>query len=91
MNTVADSLEVSEVLETDALHESASNARSGLLPFGFSQAKQVVLESKENGLTLSYVGRLDTETLLEVRRIAGANFTLEQVDEVIFQVRLSGA
>ena len=91
MNTVADSLEVSEVLETDALHESASNARSGLLPFGFSQAKQVVLESKENGLTLSYVGRLDTETLLEVRRIAGANFSLEQVDEVIFQVRLSGA
>ena len=51
----------------------------------------MVLESSEDGLTLSYVGQIDTETLLEVRRTAGANFRFEQVDEATFQARLSGA
>ena len=91
MNTAADNLEVTDALETPALEETTAEARSGLLPFGFSQAKQVVLESNENGLILSYVGRLDTETLLEVRRTAGVSFALEQVDEATFQARLSGA
>ena len=91
MNTAADNLEVTDVLETPASEQTMANARSGLLPFGFSQAKQVVLESSEGDLKLSYVGRLDTETLLEVRRTAGASFALEQVDETTFQARLSGA
>ena len=91
MNTAADNLDVTDALETAVSEESAADTRSGLLPFGFSQAKQVVLESSDDGLTLSYVGRLDTETLLEVRRTAGANFALEQVDEATFQARLSGA
>ena len=91
MNTAADNLDVTDALETAVSEETATDTRSGLLPFGFSQAKQVVLESSEDGLTLSYVGRLDTETLLEVRRTAGANFALEQVDEITFQTRLSGA
>ena len=91
MNTAADNLDVTDALETAVSEETAADTRSGLLPFGFSQAKQVVLESSEDGLTLSYVGRLDTETLLEVRRTAGANFALEQVDEATFQARLSGA
>ena len=91
MNTVADNLDVTDALETAVSEETANDTRSGLLPFGFSQAKQVVLESSEDGLTLSYVGQLDTETLLEVRRTTGANFALEQVDEATFQARLSGA
>ena len=91
MNTAADNLEVNDALETAVSEETAADTRSGLLPFGFSQAKQVVLEPSEDGLTLSYVGQLDTETLLEVRRTAGANFALEQVDEITFQTRLSGA
>jgi general secretion pathway protein E len=91
VNTAADKLDLPDALETAVLEETAPDTRSGLLPFGFSQAKQVVLESSDDGLTLSYVGRLDTETLLEVRRTAGANFALEQVDEATFQARLSGA
>ena len=91
MNTAADNLDVTDALETAVSEETANDTRSGLLPFGFSQAKQVVLESSEDGLTLSYVGQLDTETLLEVRRTTGANFALEQVDEATFQARLSGA
>jgi len=91
VNTVADNLDVTDALETAVSEETANDTRSGLLPFGFSQAKQVVLESSEDGLTLSYVGQLDTETLLEVRRTTGANFALEQVDEATFQARLSGA
>ncbi|MGB0142962.1 MAG: type II secretion system protein GspE, partial [Luminiphilus sp.] len=74
MNTAADNLDVTDALETAASEDSTADTRGGLLPFGFSQAKQVVLESSEDGLTLSYVGQLDTETLLEVRRTAGANF-----------------
>ena len=91
MNTAADNLDATDALETAVSEETATDTRSGLLPFGFSQAKQVVLESSEDVLTLSYVGQLDTETLLEVRRTTGANFSLEQVDEATFQARLSGA
>ena len=50
-----------------------------------------MLEDAENGLVLSHVGPIDTNTLLEVRRTSGANFKLEQVDEATFQLRLSGA
>mgnify|MGYP006960673996 CR=1 FL=1 len=72
MNTAADNLEVTDALETAVSEQTAADTRSGLLPFGFSQAKQVVLEPSEDGLTLSYVGQLDTETLLEVRRTAAS-------------------
>ncbi|HBQ02742.1 MAG TPA: type II secretion system protein GspE, partial [Halieaceae bacterium] len=65
--------------------------RSGSLPFSFSKAKQVVLVEGDAGLVLSYVGRLDTDTLLEVRRVVGTQFALEQVDEITFQGRLTGA
>ena len=90
MNTAADNLDVTDALETAVSEETAADTRSGLLPFGFSQAKQVVLESVKT-LNTEYVGQLDTETLLEVRRTTGANFSLEQVDEATFQARLSGA
>jgi len=91
VSSAADNLDVTDALETTVSEATTADARSGLLPFGFSQTKQVVLESGEDGLKLSYVGQLDTETLLEVRRTAGANFALEQVDEITFQTRLSGA
>jgi len=53
VNTAADSLEVTDVLATGASEEAPIDVRSGLLPFGFSQAKQVVLEASDSGLTLS--------------------------------------
>ena len=91
VSSAADNLDETDALETTVSEATTADAGSGLLPFGFSQTKQVVLESSEGGLTLSYVGRIDTETLLEVRRTAGASFALEQVDEATFQARLSGA
>ena len=81
MNTAADNLDLPDALETAVSEETAADTRSGLLPFGFSQAKQVVLESSDDSLTLSYVGRLDTETLLEVRRTACLLYTSDAADE----------
>ena len=75
----------------EVLSEGAPDVVGGLLPFGFSKANQVVLERSDSGLVLSHVGKLQTDTLLEVRRAAGASFTLEEVDEATFQLRLSGA
>ncbi len=91
MNSATDNLEqvVPDALEVP--EDLSSETVGGLLPFGFSKANQVVLERGESGLVLSYVGRLETDTLLEVRRAAGASFTLEEVDEATFQLRLSDA
>ena len=91
MNSATDNLDqvVPDTLEVP--EDLSSETVGGLLPFGFSKANQVVLERGESGLVLSYVGRLQTDTLLEVRRAAGASFTLEEVDEATFQLRLSGA
>ena len=91
MNTIADSLDsvASPVLE--AADGSVPEMAGGLLPFGFSKTNQVVLERGDRGLVLSYVGKLHTDTLLEVRRAAGTSFSVEEVDEATFQLRLSGA
>ena len=91
MNSATDNLDqvVPDTLEVP--EDLSSETARGLLPFGFSKANQVVLERGESGLVLSYVGPLQTDTLLEVRRAAGASFTLEEVDEATFQLRLSGA
>ena len=95
MNSAADSMDQVEALPLEAadqmLSEGAPEATGGLLPFGFSKANQVVLERSDSGLVLSHVGKLQTDTLLEVRRAAGVSFTLEEVDESTFQLRLSGA
>ena len=91
MNTVIDNLAVVDTLTADVAVDDAAVMRSGSLPFSFSKAKQVVLVEGDAGLVLSYVGRLDTDTLLEVRRVVGTQFALEQVDEITFQGRLTGA
>ncbi len=91
MNTVADSLDSAVPPMLEVADESVPEIVGGLLPFGFSKTNQVVLERGESGLVLSYVGKLHTDTLLEVRRAAGASFSVEKVDEATFQLRLSGA
>ena len=95
MNSAADNMDQVDALPLEAadqmLSEGAPEVAGGLLPFGFSKANQVVLERNDSGLVLSHVGKLQTDTLLEVRRAAGASFTLEEVDEATFQLRLSGA
>ena len=91
MNTVADSFDSAVPPMLEVADKSVPEVVGGLLPFGFSKTNQVVLERGESGLVLSYVGKLHTDTLLEVRRAAGASFSVEKVDEATFQLRLSGA
>ena len=91
MNTAADSIEQAVSTPLDVFDEPIIEAAGGLLPFGFSKANQVVLERTDDGLLLSHVGALRTDTLLEVRRVAGATFRLEEVDEATLQLRMSVA
>jgi general secretion pathway protein E len=91
VNTATDNLDDVTAMPLETAVELSSESVRGLLPFGFSKAHQVVLERGEDGLVLSHVGRLQTDTLLEVRRVAGEKFLLEKVDEGTFQLRLSGA
>lgn len=91
MNLVADNLDQAISAPLEVIEDIAAEVTGGLLPFGFSKANQVVLERGEAGLILSHMGKLRTDTLLEVRRAAGASFTVEEVDEATFQLRLSRA
>jgi len=91
VNTATDNLDDVTAMPLETAVELSSESVRGLLPFGFSKAHQVVLERGDDGLVLSHVGRLQTDTLLEVRRVAGEKFLLEKVDEGTFQLRLSGA
>lgn len=91
MNLAADNLDQAISAPLEVIEDIAAEVTGGLLPFGFSKANQVVLERGEAGLILSHIGKLRTDTLLEVRRAAGASFTVEEVDEVTFQLRLSRA
>lgn len=91
MNLAADNLDQAVSSPLEVIEDIAAEVTGGLLPFGFSKANQVVLERGEAGLILSHMGKLRTDTLLEVRRAAGASFTVEEVDEVTFQLRLSRA
>lgn len=91
MNTPADNIDQVDPSALTIAEELVPDLAGGLLPFGFSKANQVVMERGENGLVLSYTGKLQIDTLLEVRRVAGASFTLEEVDEATFKLRLSGA
>ena len=90
MNTIADSLDSAASPVLEVADGSVPEMAGGLLPFGFSKTNQVVLECGDRGLVLSYVGKLHTDTLLEVRRAAGTSFSVEEVDEATFQLRLSG-
>ena len=91
MNLAADNLDQAVSSPLEVIEDIAAEVTGGLLPFGFSKANQVVLERGEAGLILSHIGKLRTDTLLEVRRAAGASFTVEEVDEATFQLRLSRA
>lgn len=89
MNTATDQIDEALALPVDAIEEDSFESTRGILPFTFSKANQVVLARGEEGLVLSHVGRLNTDTLLEVRRAAGETFALEEVDQATFQSRLS--
>jgi general secretion pathway protein E len=81
VKAATDNLDDVAAMPHEAAVELSSESVRGLLPFGFSKAHQVVLERGDDGLVLSHVGRLQTDTLLEVRRVAGEKFLLEKVDE----------
>ena len=68
MSIISETMSIDASLSVEGEGPLIADPRSGLLPFGFSKAHQVVLEDAENGLVLRHVGPIDTNTLLEVRR-----------------------
>ena len=90
MNTAVDAVsELDTLVGEDEV--AAEQSLPGRLPFAYAKANQAVLEINDESLTLVYVAPLATDTLLEVRRCAGRAFSLEAVEESVFQSRLTGA
>ena len=90
MNTAVDAVsELDSLVGEDEV--AAEQSLPGRLPFAYAKANQAVLEISEESLTLVYVAPLATDTLLEVRRCAGQAFSMEAVEESVFQARLTGA
>ena len=90
MNTAVDAVsELDTLVGEDEV--AVEQNLPGRLPFAYAKANQAVLEINDESLTLVYVAPLATDTLLEVRRCAGRAFSLEAVEESVFQSRLTGA
>jgi len=90
VNTAVDAVsELDTLVGEDEV--AAEQSLPGRLPFAYAKANQAVLEINDESLTLVYVAPLATDTLLEVRRCAGRAFSLEAVEESVFQSRLTGA
>jgi len=49
------------------------------LPFSYARRTGVLLGKDQDNWTVYYRGELDVDALLEVRRIAGHGFALEQL------------
>ncbi len=61
------------------------------LPFGFANRFNLVLEQAEDGLVLSYVAPLAVPALLEVQRIVGSGFAVNEIDKDTFEKKLTEA
>ena len=61
----------------------------GVLPFSFAKANQVLIENTGDQCFLLHTDPMTLEVLLEVRRFLGVSFTLQAVDKVAFQQKLS--
>ncbi|CAH9066548.1 Type II secretion system protein E [Pseudoalteromonas holothuriae] len=84
---------VSELSTTDmpaeVLEQSEHIAQSPLrLPFGYARREGMLLSKQPDGLVVYYRGELAVEALLEVRRIVGEAFKLEQLADDKFELLL---
>ena len=82
--------EHSELL-TDAPLEEVARELSLKLPFSYARRVNMLLAEKEDGLKVFYTGDLNVAHLLEVRRVAGAEFKLEQLEAEKFEFMLEEA
>ena len=72
--------------EQDVLKEVALK-----LPFSYARRVNMLLTEYEGNLVVFYTGDLDIANLLEVRRVAGAEFRLEQLEAEKFEFMLEEA
>ncbi|CAM3723804.1 type II secretion system ATPase GspE [Vibrio aquimaris] len=61
------------------------------LPFSFANRFKMVLEPSEQGLVLYYVAPLAFEALLEVKRVVGEGFEIQEVSKESFDTKLTEA
>ncbi|WP_052140893.1 type II secretion system ATPase GspE [Pseudoalteromonas piratica] len=61
------------------------------LPFNFAKRFNILMQTINNELVVSYAGTLNQQALLEVRRVAASNFRLKQVDSNEFELLLEAA
>ncbi|MCL6268739.1 type II secretion system ATPase GspE [Sansalvadorimonas sp. 2012CJ34-2] len=61
-----------------------SSHHTTMLPFSFANRFKVVVEAGESGPVLSYEGKIHHRTLMEVRRVLGVPFKLQQLSEEEF-------
>ena len=61
------------------------------LPFSYARRVNMLLAEKEDGLKVFYTGDLNVAHLLEIRRVAGAEFKLEQLEAEKFEFMLEEA
>ncbi|MEI8654278.1 type II secretion system ATPase GspE [Pseudoalteromonas sp. Hal273] len=76
-----------ELLTSDVLVELPAKR----LPFSYAKRAGVLLGKNKDHRIVYYRGELDVEVLLEVRRIAGHGFTLEQLDDDKFELLLEAS
>ncbi|MCF2859599.1 type II secretion system ATPase GspE [Pseudoalteromonas sp. SMS1] len=61
------------------------------LPFSFARREGVLLSDDPKGLKVFHKGTVSLDALLEVRRVAGASFCVEIIDEEKFELLLEAA
>jgi len=76
-----------ELLTSDVLVELPAKR----LPFSYAKRAGVLLSKNKDHRIVYYRGDLDVEILLEVRRIAGYGFTLEQLEDDKFELLLEAS
>ncbi|MBH0058939.1 type II secretion system ATPase GspE [Pseudoalteromonas sp. SWXJZ94C] len=76
-----------ELLTSDVLVELPAKR----LPFSYAKRAGVLLSKNKDHRIVYYRGDLDVEVLLEVRRIAGYGFTLEQLEDDKFELLLEAS
>ncbi|NOH70390.1 type II secretion system protein GspE [Vibrio pectenicida] len=61
------------------------------LPFSFANRFKMVLEPGEQGVVLYYVSPLAFEALLEVKRVVGEHFDIQEISKDAFDAKLTEA
>ena len=76
-----------EMLEQEDLIELPAKR----LPFSYARRVGALLSKHKDNRVVYYRGELDIDVLLEVRRIAGHGFTLEQLEDDKFELLLEAS